>query len=62
MFKLFFETANAAFEFEGASETARILRDLAERIEQGEILDYAKIRDINGNSIGEVQTTSPEPA
>jgi hypothetical protein len=46
-----FNTRNAAFEDEGhATETARILRDIADRIEDG---DFAgPVRDVNGNTIG----------
>lgn len=55
MFKLWFDMGNAAFEDAGASECARILRDLADRIEESGGLDYVKIHDVNGNSIGELQ-------
>ena len=51
MFKLEFETDNAAFDSYGlATETARILRKIAKRIEEG-LLD-GKVIDLNGNSIG----------
>ena len=50
MFKLEFSTDNAAFDSYGASETARILRKIAKRIEEG-TLD-GKVLDLNGNSIG----------
>ena len=55
MLKLFFEMSNSAFAEGGASECARILRHLADRIEREGGLDYAKIRDVNGNAIGELQ-------
>ena len=50
MFKLEFATDNAAFECKGASETARILRKIAKRIEEGDF--DGKVMDSNGNSIG----------
>ena len=51
MFKLEFSTDNAAFEYsQGASETAKILRKLARRIEEGDF--EGKVMDSNGNSIG----------
>jgi hypothetical protein len=42
---------NAAFEDCPASELARILRDLAGQIENGE-LPPVTLRDINGNNVG----------
>lgn len=50
MFDLSFDTANAAFDYEPASEVARILRDIAQRVEAG--ADCGTIRDHNGNTIG----------
>lgn len=51
MFKLEFETDNEAFSYSyGASETARILRKLAQRIEAGDL--DGNVLDINGNSVG----------
>ena len=55
MFKLSFKTDNAAFE-QGASEIARILRRIAEDIEQRERFE-GSVRDINGNRIGQFVTT-----
>lgn len=52
MFKLNFETGNAAFD-EWDAEIPRILRDIADKVERGEYLTRAPIRDINGNTIGE---------
>lgn len=52
------ETGNAAFEDYGpAVETARILRELAEHIEQNNELPphYILLRDLNGNTVGECQ-------
>lgn len=52
MFTVKFETDNAAFEDENMRyETARILREIAERIETG--MQYGPVRDANGNTIGE---------
>lgn len=42
---------NAAFDDEPATELARILRKLAEKIEQGS--DRENLRDHNGNRVGE---------
>ncbi len=50
MFKLTFKTDNAAFEEDKSIEVARILRDVATKIETGKT--SGKIFDINGNSIG----------
>ena len=46
-------TGNAAFTDYPVSETARILRDLAERLERDDI-PPEKLMDINGNHVGEV--------
>lgn len=45
-----FATDNAAFDDEPASEIARILRDVAGKIEAGQFENV--IRDLNGNKIG----------
>lgn len=45
-------TGNAAFSDEPASEIARILRELADRIESGMATDETPLRDINGNRVG----------
>lgn len=41
---------NAAFNDEPATELARILRELAEEIENGQ--GSCQLRDINGNAVG----------
>ena len=48
------ETNNAAFEDNCPQETARILRDLADRIENGlgSGQDSGALLDINGNRVG----------
>lgn len=59
-FKLSINCSNAAFCDDenptiqsAAPEIVRILRDVAERIEQGELCNVHKnIRDINGNIVG----------
>lgn len=57
MFKLQFETDNAAFNAENRNhEAARILRKAAELIESGVSAD--KCRDENGNHIGHFTLTS----
>jgi hypothetical protein len=49
--QLNFETANAAFaDGHGHAEAARILHDIAERVDNGH--ETGVIRDINGNTIG----------
>lgn len=51
MFKLSFSIDNAAFhEGYGREETARILKETAQKVEEG--YNSGKIRDINGNTIG----------
>ena len=50
MFKLKFETDNAAFESSTGDEAARILRQIAERLENYDT-DGA-VMDANGNKIG----------
>jgi hypothetical protein len=44
-------SSNAAFTDDPHSELARILRELADKIERGD--DGGKLRDVNGNSVGE---------
>lgn len=53
-FRLQIACDNAAFEDEGtATELARILRDVARRIESGEDCgSFVNVRDINGNVVG----------
>lgn len=46
---------NAAFADEPATELARILRNLAERIEEGST--ESRLRDINGNHVGQFTIT-----
>lgn len=51
MFKIEIDTGNAAFEDEGKGyEIARILRDIADKVENGAESGIA--RDINGNKVG----------
>ena len=45
---------NAAFSHNPEIETARILRELADRIEESGLESVGKIKDINGNNIGDV--------
>jgi hypothetical protein len=52
-----FDTDNEAFrDGNGFSETARILRKIADEFEQGDYSD--KVRDLNGNSVGTVFCSS----
>lgn len=56
MFRIKFETDNAAFKGRhGHIETVRILREIAEKIVDGHL--EGKIRDVNGNTIGEWSLT-----
>ena len=55
MFKLEIETGNAAFDDAPASEIARILRRLADRLENvgaPECGDEFTLHDYNGNRVG----------
>lgn len=45
-------TDNAAFDPEPGYELARILRDLADNLEQGSAPDTFVLRDVNGNKVG----------
>lgn len=49
-FEVSFETDNAAFDGFPETEMARILREIACKLECG--IMAANIRDVNGNSIG----------
>ena len=52
MYKIIIDTENAAFDGKDADiEIARILRELAEDVEQGGV-ENITLRDVNGNSIG----------
>jgi len=44
---------NAAFDEDLNAEVARILREVADRIEADETLYKFPLRDINGNRVGE---------
>ena len=43
---------NAAFEEGAHLEVARILRELADRLEADETIKQLKLRDVNGNTVG----------
>ncbi len=49
------ETGNAAFAGCAAYEVARILRNLADKLEHRERLDRIRLCDINGNAVGHAQ-------
>ena len=52
-FRLFIDCDNAAFEDEPAHELARMLRDVAKRLESGDGFDtWRDLRDVNGNVAG----------
>lgn len=52
-FRLHVTCDNVAFEEGMATELARILRDVAKRIEAGEDCEsWTNVRDINGNVVG----------
>ncbi len=52
--KITLTTDNAAFDGDCAGEVARILRELAERIESQGLMGGEEhgLRDINGNTVG----------
>lgn len=55
------ETDNAAFEgVAGPLEVARILRDIGVEIKGGRTGSW-KVRDVNGNTVGQVVAALPEP-
>jgi hypothetical protein len=58
MFKLAFETDNAAFDDNFRGEVSRILSDIANRVMWDTILRGDTIRDINGNTIGHWSLTT----
>jgi len=55
------DTSSAAFGDNSGEETARILRNLAERLEGSGVLarsDTKFLHDLNGNSVGTYTTTA----
>lgn len=53
-FRVLVNTDNAAFEDDGASgahELARILRTVADQLEDG--VSKGRVRDVNGNTVGD---------
>lgn len=54
-FKLDIELGNAAFE-DDAGELSRILKELAEKLEDGSTED-GFVRDLNGNKVGTYKFT-----
>lgn len=57
-FKMEFSTANAAFEENLEHEVFRIVDDVAQEVIDGS--RSGKIRDINGNTVGEWSLTSED--
>lgn len=53
MFTLKIKTDNAAFEEDPTAECARILRELADRIECASPDEDYPLRDVNGNKVGQ---------
>lgn len=56
--KVHIRTTNAAFEGDKTPEIARILRELADKLERKGLPDRGevwKVMDINGNSVGTVR-------
>jgi hypothetical protein len=51
--KIKIATDNAAFEEDPETEVARILRELASRLEAGD--HPSSIRDLNGNKVGTIE-------
>ena len=55
VFRLYIHTGNAAFDHARYSETARILRGIADALatgEQGDFSDHVRLFDLNGNGVG----------
>lgn len=52
-------TSNAAFEAQSGTETARILRELADKLDGGDILpgESIPLRDYNGNTVGQFKAS-----
>jgi len=59
MFQMRFDTENEAFECGNReSETARILREIADRVERGAASGmFQNVHDLNGNVIGTFKLT-----
>lgn len=55
-FRVTIDTDNAAFQ-DDYNEVGRILRDVADRIEEGsaDLRDGIALRDLNGNTVGRAQ-------
>ena len=53
--RLSMELGNDAFADDCAGEIARILRVLADRIEQGLPDEPIRLRDVNGNTVGQAE-------
>lgn len=53
------ECNNAAFEPRPGREAGRILKELAEKMLEQNLFNFdnAKLRDVNGNTIGKVQVS-----
>lgn len=64
MFNLFIETENAAFEESPAAEIARILRDVAARLDRYGLPDAEgrPVNDANGNRVGRYTYAAPSVA
>lgn len=61
MFTLKIHTDNEAFQPDPRAEVARILVQLAERIESGEdFFKYRNVWDVNGNIVGVVKLTEED--
>ena len=60
MFTLTIRTANAAFENFPGFELARLLREIADSIEETTDDDASVIRDINGHRVGQWNFTTEE--
>ena len=57
MFKLEFHVRNAAFDEDRVGEAARILRDIANRLETVAWIGGGPVRDINGKTVGHWEMT-----
>lgn len=57
MLEIVFTLDNAAFADDPRPEIVRILRKYADQLERDETDGHAKLRDINGNTVGDAWLT-----
>lgn len=62
MITITIKTDNAAFDdgVSGATEVARILRKMAEQLDESAAFRFATVRDTNGNTVGRIMLTGKD--